>query len=119
MGTSDGCDRPDPRGVTVISLLRRFAGGLVALIRRAPAERDLDEELRGYLENAIAEQVRGGLTRADAERAARLEMGGLDTVKEAVRAAGWERIAESLAQDVVYGARVLRRNPGFTIAATL
>src|SRR5262249_51231415 len=81
-------------------------------------EHDLDRELRGYLDALVEEKVARGMPRAEAERAARIELGGIEQVKEEVRDArsfGW---IEVLLQDVRYGCRLLRRNPGFaTVAA--
>jgi hypothetical protein len=47
----------------------------------------LDEELRGYLHGAVSEKMRRGIGREEAVRAARMEMGGVESVKEQVRAA--------------------------------
>ncbi|HZN03260.1 MAG TPA: ABC transporter permease, partial [Candidatus Polarisedimenticolia bacterium] len=97
----------------------RFLRGLLALFRRDRLERDLDEELRAYADAATDDKTRGGMDRGAAQRAVRLEMGGLDAVKEQVRDAGWETGFESFVRDVRYGARILRRHPGFSIAAIL
>ncbi|HEV8702920.1 MAG TPA: ABC transporter permease [Candidatus Polarisedimenticolia bacterium] len=102
-----------------MSLLRRFAGGIRGLLRKDRIERELDEELRGFLDAAIAEGMRAGMSREDAIRAARMEMGSLDAVKEEVRAVGWETALDTVWRDVRHGARVLRNHPGFACAAIL
>jgi len=79
----------------------------------------MDEELRGYLEAAVKEKMRCGMSHGEALRAARLEMGSMDAVKEEIRSAGWEATVETFWQDVRYGLRQLRRNPGFTAVAVL
>ena len=97
--------------------LRRFAGGLVALFRRARLDRELDDELRAFLDAAIEDRMRRGDTREAATRAARLELGSATAVKDHVRDAGWETRIELLWQDVRHAVRALRRTPVFTIVA--
>ncbi|MGH9406036.1 MAG: ADOP family duplicated permease [Terriglobia bacterium] len=89
------------------------------LFRRARTERQLDAELRFHLEQEIADYVATGMTPEEARRRARLEFGGLDQVKEECRDVGAARLVETLIQDVRYGLRQLRRNPGFTAVAVL
>jgi predicted permease len=98
-------------------LLRRITNGLRALFRRSRAEAELDAELRDFLETAIEQKMRAGASRAEATRAARLELGSSAAVKDRVRDAGWEAIVESTWQDVRYGVRTLRRAPGFAVTA--
>jgi putative ABC transport system permease protein len=89
------------------------------LFRRARTERQLDAELRFHLEQQIADYVAAGVSTEEARRRARLEFGGLDQVKEECRDVGAARFVETLLQDVRYGLRQLRRNPGFTAVAVI
>lgn len=100
-------------------LLRRVISGLRALFRRSQTEQDLDEELRSYLETA-AEQKRGaGMKREEAIRAAHVEVGSIEAVKDRVRNVGWESVVESSWRDLRYAGRMLRRHPMGTATATL
>ena len=102
-----------------MSFLRNLAGGLRGLFRKEQVEREMDEELGGYLDTAVNEKMRRGMSREEAMRAARIEMGGAESVKEQVRAVRWESLVETLWQDLEFGLRLLRFNPAFAAAAIL
>jgi len=99
--------------------LRRLISGFIALIRKRRVERELDEELRAYLETSIQEKMRNGLAREEASRAARVEIGSLEAVKDHTRDVGWEARLESVWRDVRYAVRTLRRSPAFSAVAVL
>jgi hypothetical protein len=100
-------------------LLRSLIDGLRVLFRKQRAEHEMNEELRGYMDAAVNEKMRSGMSPEDALRAARVEMGSTDAVKEGIRSAGWGASVESVWQDVRYGLRQLKRSPGFAIVAIL
>ena len=93
--------------------------GLRSLFTKRRVERELDEELAGFLEAAAADKQRLGMTAEQARRAAMAEMGSRNAVKHQVWSSRWESGAEGLMQDVRIGVRALANSPGFTAVALL
>src|SRR6266571_2939120 len=89
------------------------------LFRRARIECEVEEELRSHLQNRVDDLERFGLSRAEAEREARIEFGCYQRYKEECREALGARLLEELVGDVRYGMRQLRRSPSFTAVAVL
>lgn len=90
-----------------------------ALFRRGSAEAELGEELRAHLERQTEKYIQAGLPQYEAARRARIDLGGVEQVKEECRDARGVRFIETLVQDVRYGLRQLRRNRGFTAVAII
>src|SRR4030095_11028227 len=82
-------------------------------------EKDLGDEVHAYLELSIDNKVREGVPPAEARRAALMELGGVDQVKENVREVRMGQTMEKLWQDIRFGARLLIKRPGFTIVAVI
>jgi macrolide transport system ATP-binding/permease protein len=102
-----------------MSLLRAITGGLGSLFRKEQVDRELDEELRGFLQMAVEEKMKQGMSRKEALRAVRLERGRLDVAKEEVRSAGWESYAVTVGRDLHFALRQWTKNPGFALSAVV
>jgi predicted permease len=98
-------------------LLAKVRSYLRNLVSSGQVEKDLDQEIHSHLELLIEENIRAGMAPRDAQRAARIELGGSEQVKEQVREARLGNWLHSLAADCRYGLRQLRKNPGFTVVA--
>ena len=74
--------------------LLRFWNGLRGLFSRNVADKELEAELSAFLETAVDEKLSSGMSREQATRAARLELGlvSVDSIKDRVRDVGWESL---------------------------
>ena len=102
-----------------MSTLRGLRSLFRNLLRRDRTERDLDAEVRAHLDLLIQEKLREGLPPDEARRAARIELGGVEQLKEEVRAVRAGAWLEQLWKDLRYGARQLLRHPGLTFVTVL
>jgi len=95
-----------------ISLLRN-------VVRRDQDELDIADEVNAHFSLLIEEKVRSGMKPEEAERAAHIELGGVEQVKEQVRDARAGAWLDTLVRDCHFALRMARKNPGFTAVVVL
>ena len=89
-------------------------------MHRDAAERDLDDEVQHYLEEATAALVaQRPVTATTARRAARHAVGACHHAQEQVRDDGWENTIGGCLADVRFAGRMLRKSPVFTLVVVL
>jgi predicted permease len=84
------------------------------LVDSGAGDAELSEELRAFVEHEAESKIRSGMTPEDARRAALIELGGAEQVKELVREARAGARWEGILRDIRYAIRSLARAPGFS-----
>ena len=90
-----------------------------AILRRAQAERDLDDELAFHVDREAEKLIANGTPPVEANRQARAAFGGLDRIKDDARDVRGTGALERFVLDTRYALRGLRRRPGFVVPVVL
>src|SRR3989441_12504427 len=96
-------------------LFLRFGG----LFNKQRRDRELEDEIESHLQLHIDDNLRLGMTLEEARRQAMLQFGGIESTKESYRDQRGLPILDTFFQDIRFGARQLRKNPGFAAVAVL
>jgi len=99
--------------------LRRFLTRLFNLTARHAQEERLREEIAEHIALQTEENLRAGVSPAEARRQAMLKFGGVEAMKQDYRAEGGLLFIENLMRDVRFALRLLRKSPGFTAVAVV
>ena len=104
-----------------MTVLRRLASIASWILHRDRIEQQLDDDIRSFVEMSTADRIRAGVSPAEARRLALAEIGGVERMKEIVRAGRHGALLDDLGRDVRYAFRILARQRTFAavIVATL
>lgn len=102
-----------------MDLIRTVFSRCIALFRKRKLDAELDAELRAHIDLAVEENVKRGMSAAEARTAALRDFGGVTQVAETYRIQRGVPLIQQMGRNVQFAFRQLRKSPGFTITAIL
>src|SRR5262249_35127943 len=111
--------RGEQRAGGRMRLVHRVASIVRWLFHRNEVEREMDDELRAFVDMAAADKVRDGASPVDARRMAVLDLGGVEQTKERLRSARYGGWLDEMARDGRYALRMCARSPGFSAVVVI
>src|SRR5687767_4240902 len=102
--------------------MRRLRGWVVrfgGLFNKQRKDQELEEEIESHIQMHSEDNLRLGMSAEEARRQAMIQLGGIESTKEAYRDQRSLPLLETLGRDIGYSARQLRKNPGFAAVSVL